>query len=79
MKEHETQREQVTEVVQLICLRHAEPLLLSPVRVRRGRRDAAPRVSSSKADLKQRFLIRPRKGGNQDMEPCAHVKDQSQG
>lgn len=26
-----------------------------------GRRDAAPQVSNSKAELKQRFLIRPEK------------------
>lgn len=48
----------MTEIVQLICLCHSSPHLLPPVRVRRGSWDAAPQVSSSKAELKQRFLIR---------------------
>ena len=51
----------MTEIVQLICLCHSSPSLLSPVRVRRGIWDAAPQVPDSKAKLKQRFLIRPEK------------------
>lgn len=51
----------MTAIVQLICLCHSSPDLLSLVHERRGRWHAAPQVSNSKAELKQRFIIRPEK------------------
>lgn len=45
--------------MQLICCRHSSHHLLPPVAGERGRRwDATPQVPDSKAELKQRFLIR---------------------
>lgn len=82
MKEHERERErereQVTEIVQLICLCHNSPGLLSPVGVRRGEMGCRTTGFSSKAELKQRFLIRPEKVESKTMS-LVHVVRISQG
>lgn len=80
--EGEPERARVAEIVQLICLCHGSPHLLSPpVQVRKRRRegDAAPQVSNSKAELKSWFLIRLEKVETKTIRPAHVVTDQSQG